>query len=164
MASVSKNRSTFNSHVTNEGLSRNHVLCFVPTKGVLMDDILLKIGKQIGIENIRATSKMSHKIVVFVSQTCFVHMVVQNGLFLGDDETFVPVSSMDTPATKIILSNVPPFISNEVIQQKFGDYGTVVCRIITVPLRTKNDKLKHIESFRRFCFVVLKDGVTQLNI
>ena len=71
---------------------------------------------------------------------------------------------MDNPATTIILSNVPPFLSNEVIQQNLGDYGTVVCRIIMVPWHTRNDQLKHIESFRRFCFVVLKDGVTQLNI
>ena len=66
-----------------------------------MDDILLKIGQQIGVENIGAASKMSHKVVVFVSQRCFVDVVCAiNGLFLGDDETFVPVSSMDTPTKK----------------------------------------------------------------
>jgi len=127
--------------MANGDLSRKHGLCLVPPEGVMMDDILLKIGEQIGVENIRAASKMSHKIVVFVSQTRLVDIVVQNGLFLGDDETFVPVSSMDTPATKIILSNVPPFLSNEPIQQMLGDYGTVVSRIITA-----------------------KDGRTQLNI
>ena len=96
-----KSSNLYNRHVADEGVSRKRGLCFVPLEVVLMDDIiLLKMGEQIGVENIRAASKMSHKVVVFVSQTCLVDMVVQNGLFLGDDETFVPVSSMDTPATK----------------------------------------------------------------
>ena len=77
MASVSENRRTFNRHVADEGVSRKRGLCFVPLEVVLMDDILLKIGPQIGVENIGAASKMSHKVVVFVSQTCFVHVVVQ---------------------------------------------------------------------------------------
>ena len=79
MASTSKNRRTFNRHVADEGVSRKRGLCFVPPspEGVLMDHILLKIGKQTGVENIRVSSKMSHKVVVFVSQTCFVDVVVQ---------------------------------------------------------------------------------------
>ena len=101
MASVSKNRRTFNRHVADEGVSRKRGLCFVPLEVVLMDNILFKIGEQICVENIRAASKMSHKVVVFVSQRCFVDVVCAiNGLFLGDDETFVPVSSMDAPAKK----------------------------------------------------------------
>ena len=40
-------------------------------------NILLKIREQIGVENVRAASKMSHKVVFFVSQTCFVDVVVQ---------------------------------------------------------------------------------------
>jgi len=155
---------TTTSHGCDEGLSRKHGLCFVPPENVVMDDILLAVGEIIGVKNIRAASRMSHKVVVFVSQTHFADIVVQRGLVLGDDQTFVPVSSMDTAATKIMISNCPPFVSNEILLQKLGEHGTVVSRVITVPLRTRNENLKHIASFRRFCFVVLKDGVTQLSV
>ena len=145
MTSVSKNRRTFNRHVADEGVSRKRGLCFVPLEVVLMDDIiLLKMGEQIGVENIRAASKMSHKVVVFVSRTCFVDVVVQLTVYFWEMTKRLFRSRQWTlPLKKKTLSNVPPFLSNEVIQQRFGDYGTVVCRIITFSLRMRNDKLKH---------------------
>ncbi len=95
MANRSSQRSA--NRVTDEGLSRKHGLCLVPPEGVEMDDILLAIGDLIDVSNIRAASRMNHKIVVFVSQIRLADIVVQNGLTLGDD-LFVPVSLMDTPA------------------------------------------------------------------
>ena len=98
-------------------------------------EVKLKInasGELIGCENIRAASRMFHKIVVFVSKVHLAHIVVQNGLVLGDDQ-YVPVSSWDTRASKILLSNVLPTLSEEEILQKLGQ-SVLWCReLLNIP-------------------------------
>ena len=156
---ASKDRRGAAAHNTDEVLTDKHGTCFVPPEGVSLEEALLTIGELIGCENIRAASRMFHKIGVFISNVHLTHVVVQNGLVL-DDGQYVPISSWDTPASKILLSNVLPTLSGEEILQKLGQYGTVVSRIIKSSIRTTDGKLKHIGKFRRVCSVVLKKGVT----
>ena len=69
---------------------------------------------------------MNHEIVVFVSKVHLAHVVVQNGLILGDEQ-YDPVSSWDTPASNILLSNILPTLSEEEILQKLGQ-SVLWCR------------------------------------
>ena len=154
---ANKDRRSAAAHNTDEVLTHKHSMCFVLPEGVSLEEALLTIGELIGCENIQAASQMNHKIVVFVSKVQLAYVVVQNVLVLGDDQ-YVPDSSWDTPASKILLSNVLPTLSEEEI------LGTMVLRIIKSSMRIMDGKLKHIETFRRLCSVVLKEGVTQLNV
>ena len=54
--------------------------------------------------------------------------------------------------------------AEEEILQKLGQYGTVLSRIIKSSIYTMDGKLRHVETFRRVCCVVVRDGVTQLNV
>ena len=116
---ASKDRRGAAAHNTDEVLTDKHDTCFVPPEGVSLEEVLLTIGELIGCENIRAASRMFHKIGVFISNVHLTHVVVQNGLVLGDDR-YVPVSSWDTRASKILLSNVLPTLSEEEILQKLS--------------------------------------------
>ena len=68
----------------------------------------------IGDENVRVASRMNQKFVVFVSDKKFGHDVVSTGLTMKGDH-FITVSPMDTSVIKIIISNVPPFVSNYIM-------------------------------------------------
>ncbi|KAK3554522.1 hypothetical protein QTP70_024428, partial [Hemibagrus guttatus] len=64
---------------------------------------------------------------------------------------------------KVMLSNVPPFISDEAIGKELSRYGRMVSPIKKIPLGCKSPLVKHLVSFRRMVFMVFKAGVGELN-
>ncbi|KAK3517109.1 hypothetical protein QTP86_003978, partial [Hemibagrus guttatus] len=73
----------------------------------------------------------------------------------------VPLCS---PAKKVMLSNVPPFISDEAIGKELSRYERMVSPIKKIPLGCKSPLVKHLVSFRRMVFMVFKEGVGELNV
>ena len=51
-----------------------------PPDGCLTEEIVLAVGDVIGVEHVRATSRMNQKVVVFVADERFVHDAVSAGL------------------------------------------------------------------------------------
>lgn len=68
---------------------------------------------------------------------------------------FVPVTPLVAPATKVTISNVPPFISNDAIIKELIRYGKIASPVRMIPLGCKNSALKHVLSFRRQVFMFL---------
>ncbi|KAK3522640.1 hypothetical protein QTP86_028630, partial [Hemibagrus guttatus] len=62
-----------------------------------------------------------------------------------------------------MLSNVPPFISDEAIGKELSRYGRMVSPIKKIPLGCKSPLVRHWVSFRRMVFMLLKEGVGELN-
>ena len=64
---------------------------------------------------------------------------------------------------------MPPFIKDELIARELARYGKPVSPIRTIPLGCKSALIKHLVSFRRLVFMVLKEGedlvlVPKLNV
>ena len=143
-----KDRRGAATHNTDEVLTDKHGMCFVLPEGVSMEEALLAIGKLIGCENICAASRMNHKIIVFVSKVQLAHVVEQNGLVLGDARN-VSISSWDTPASKILLSNVLPTLRKKFFK---NSVRTVLwCRELLnlpfTPWMESLDMLKRLDEF-----------------
>ncbi|KAL7838791.1 hypothetical protein AOLI_G00271950 [Acnodon oligacanthus] len=68
----------------------------------------------------------------------------------------------NTPAEKVIPSNVPPFISDELITQELSRFGKLVSPI-KIPLGCNSPLVKHLGSFRRLVFMVLRDDEEELT-
>lgn len=69
----------------------------------------------------------------------------------------VSVLPLSTPSKKIMLSNVPPFIKNEALERELSRYGKIMASIKMIPLGCKNPEIKHVMSFRRQTFMLLKE-------
>ena len=75
-----------------------------------MEAIVLAIGNIIGFgEEVRAASRMNKRVIVFVSDEEHIAFIIQQGLSL-DSGHFVMMYPSDTPAQKVVISNVPPFL------------------------------------------------------
>lgn len=85
---------------------RNGCRC-VPEIGVSVEDVLVVLVEMIGFDNI---------LIVFLKTEQLVNQVTENGLWIK--EMFVPVTPLTAPATKVTISNVPPFVSNDAIVKK----------------------------------------------
>ena len=93
---------------------------------------------------------MNKRVVIFVSETELVHEIVSTGLST-DDGHFV----LDSPAVKVMISNAPPFLKNQTLISELSRYGSVVSQITMLPLRSQDDRTKHVMYFRRQAHVVL---------
>ncbi len=61
-------------------------------------------------------------------------------------ETFVTITPLSALATKITISNVPPFISNETVMKELQRFGKFAGQVRMIPLGCKNAALRHVLS------------------
>ncbi|KAK3540143.1 hypothetical protein QTP70_027052, partial [Hemibagrus guttatus] len=93
-------------------------------------------GNVVGHENIVSASRMNSAIVVFLNDVEKVRKLTQNGI-VGNNEMIL-VSPLSSPAKKVMLCNVPPFISDEAIGKELSRYGRMVSPIKKIPLGCKS--------------------------
>ncbi|KAK3539536.1 hypothetical protein QTP70_010072 [Hemibagrus guttatus] len=143
-----------------ERLTRRHGVRIVCAASV--EDCCLAVGNVVGHENIVSASRMNSAIVVFLNDVEKVRKLTQNGIVVNNE--MILVSPLSSPAKKVMLSNVPPFISDEAIGKELSRYGRMVSPIKKIPLGCKSPLVKHLVSFRRMVFMLLKEGVGELNV
>ncbi len=140
---------------------RNGCRC-VPEAGVTVEDLLVAVGQKVGFDNIISGSRMNKAVVVFLKAEALVNKLTVDGLWVK--EAFVPVSPLSAPATKITISNVPPFVSNDVIIKELLRFGKIASPMRMIPLGCKNTALKHVMSFRRQIFMFLSSQDRSLEV
>lgn len=140
---------------------RNGCRC-VPESGVTVEDLLLIIGQKIGFENIVSASRMNKAVVVFLKSELLVNELTVSGIWVK--ETYVPVTPLSAPATKVTVSNIPPFISNEAIVKELVRFGKIASPVKAVPLGCKDAALKHVLSFRRHVYMFLNSPERTLEV
>lgn len=127
-----------------------------------VEDCSLAVGEEIGHENILSASRMNSAVVVFAKTVDLANQLVQNGIVIKG--IFTPVLPLSTPSKKVTLSNVPPFIPNEVLTKLLARYGKVVSPIKMIPIGTKSPLLKHVVSFRRYVYMILQEHLDELDL
>lgn len=78
-----------------------------------VEDCILAIGEVVGLKSILAVSRMSNAVVCFLNTVENANDVVEKGVVICG--LFSPVLPLSTPAKKVILSNIPPFIKDEAL-------------------------------------------------
>ncbi|KAL6491371.1 hypothetical protein MHYP_G00017160 [Metynnis hypsauchen] len=92
---------------------------------------------------------MNSAVVLFLKTVDLADGPVQSGVVI--DGQLTPVLPLRTPSKKVILSNAPP-------ARELSRHGKLVSPIRKIPLGCKKPLIKHLVSFRRAVFMVLKDG------
>jgi len=109
-----------------------------------------------------SASRMNSAFVLFFSTIEKANELVQKGVVIKGSLT--PVFPLSTPAKKIMISNIPPFVKDEMIVQELSRHGKIVSPIKKIPLGCKSPLVKHLVSFRRQVFMILKDGEDELDL
>lgn len=105
---------------------------------------------------------MNGAVVIFLDDIDKANQLIENGVVIQG--TFISVLSLVNPAKKIIISNVPPFLKNEVLAKELQRHGQLVTPIKLIPMSCKSPHLKHVMSFRRQVLMVLKNNDEELNL
>ncbi len=78
--------------------------------------VILAVGDVVGHECILAASRMNNAFVLFLNSV--EESKRSCGERSGDWRLFTLVLPLSTPAKKVTLSNVPPFITDEMFKQR----------------------------------------------
>lgn len=125
----------------------------------MVDVVLLAMRDIVGHRKIISASRMSKAVMVFLKEENLVNRLVENGIIASD--TLVLLTPLHAPATKVTISNMPPFISKEEITKEFGNFASY---IKVAPLCCQNTALKPVLSFRRQVFMFLNAPSKSLEI
>ncbi|KAE8296878.1 hypothetical protein D5F01_LYC05649 [Larimichthys crocea] len=145
-----------------EKLTMRHAVKVSSQTGVSVEEVGLAVGQVVGYHSVKSASRMNSAVVIFLDEVNKVEQVVETGIVLRD--TFTPVYLLVNPATKIMISNAPPFIKNDDLCKSLCRYGQVVSPIKMVLLGCKSPKLKHVVCHRRQVFMILKDSESPINL
>lgn len=137
-----------------DSLTRRHGVKIVAAGSA--EECSLAVGNVIGHACVLAASKMNNAIVLFLSTVEKANEVVEKGIELRG--SFTSVLPLSTPAKKVTLSNVPPFIKDEVLARELSRFGKLVSPVKKIAIGSKSELLKHVVSFRRFTYMVLNNG------
>lgn len=143
-----------------ESLTRRHGVK-VNTK-VSVEDCCKAAGKAVGLSSLVSASRMNSGVVIFLNTVEKANELVQSGVVI--DDMFVQITPLSTPAKKIILANIPPFIKDENIVQELSRFGKVVSPIRKIPMGIKSQEYKHMISHRRLVYMILKDNADELEL
>ncbi|KAL2096623.1 hypothetical protein ACEWY4_008771 [Coilia grayii] len=134
-------------------LTRRHAVKI--TSPVSIEACSLAIGELIGHPNILSASRMNNAIVLFLRTIELANDLVESGVVI--DGGFTEVLPLSTPTKKVTLSNVPPFIDDLTLSEMLSRYGKIVSPIRMIPIASKSPLLKHVVSFRRSVYMILKE-------
>lgn len=143
-------------------LTRRHAIKLSPPDGCSVEECSLAVGEVVGYESIKSASRMNSAVVIFLDNVDKVNQLLESGLVIQG--TYIPVLSLVTPAKKVILSNVPPFLKNDLLEKELGRHGKLVSPIKMIPISCKSPHLKHVVSFRRQVQMILKKSDEELNL
>ncbi len=106
-------------------LTRRHAVKVALAASI--EEICLAIGEVVGHGCILSASGMNSATVIFLSLVEKVNEVVEKGIVI--DGEFVSVLPLSMPSKRVTLSNVPPFLSDEIIVEALSRYGKLVSPI-----------------------------------
>ena len=99
--------------------------------------------------------RLNSAVVLFLEKVEQVNRLVETGITVNG--MFELVTPLTLPATKITLSNVPPFISDDFLIKELSRHGKVVSPIRKVLSGCKSPLLRHVVSHRRQLFMILNN-------
>ncbi len=136
-----------------ETLTRRHAFKLCPSIDCSVEDCALAVGAIVGYDSIKSAARMNNGVVIFVDSFA---TIVEQGVVIK--ETFVQAIPLVNPAKKIVLSQVPPFISNEMLERELVRYGQLMSPIRSFSLGCKSPKLRHVVSIIEIMFFAWGDS------
>ena len=157
-ASTSKSRT--HSHVDPFiNITRHHGVAFSVEDNVPIATYVDAITDTIDSQSVISASRISNgRAAVYMKTRQDVEDATMFGFRLKD--SFVNVTPLVQPTTRLVLSNVYPELPNELLAKNLSSFCKVISTIRPIPLGIKNKKLSHVMSFRRQVHVLIDVGVT----
>ena len=125
-------------------LTRRHAIKI--TAKASFEECSLAVGEIVGHDKILSTARMNRAVVLFLETVELANDVIEKGVVI--DGVFTPVLSLSSPSKKVNISNIPPFIKDEILIESLSRHGKLVSPIRKIAISSSNPLLKHVVLIR----------------
>ncbi|KAM3835935.1 ceramide synthase 2-like [Diretmus argenteus] len=143
-------------------LTRKHGIKICSSFPCSVEDIGLAVGERVGHSSVKSVARMNSAVVIFLDRVEAANRVVEMGITVNG--SFVQVLPLAQPSTRVVLSNVPPFITDEFLSRELSRHGKIVSPIKKILSGCKPPLLKHVVSHRRQLYMILSNRDEELNL
>ncbi len=143
-------------------LSLKHAIKIDVPARVPVESVTVPISFQVGPEVIHSVSKANGYVKLYLTDLKAIDFICATGFDLNGERIFP--EPLVKPATKLVLSNVEPFIPDSVLLHELSRFGKpIVDSMKTINASIKHESLRHVLSHRRQVFVVLKPEYSDID-
>lgn len=141
---------------------RKNAVIIDNTQEISQDQCLRAVADVVGGRNIHYCSRLSGgRVCIYLTdQDCVTSLVSQGGVTVGP--IFLPCRRYVSDATKFIVSNCPPELSDEDLKSLLEPYGKIVSAPSRLRVTTSHDDLKHVKTWRRSIYMVIPDSAPEV--
>lgn len=152
---ASKVNTTFASKPKQETPKKEQAIIMNAYNDFELIDYLKAIGNLVGPKNIHFASKISNnRICIFLANKNLVDQIVHDHPKITINDQQIQLRRLITPAIRITLSNVYPFIPEEVLENALKAKGLkLVSPINYLRAGEKHEDYAHTLSFRRQVYI-----------
>ncbi|CAH1101793.1 unnamed protein product [Psylliodes chrysocephalus] len=146
---------TYSSVVTQQFPSKEQSIIFNSIKNAFLQDYLIPLGSLIQPKNILFSSRMSNqRICMYLANKSVVNIFMTNYGQIKINGQTVTARRLITPAERLVLSNVCPTISHDLILQELQNIGlSFLSAMVFLKINSTSPEFSHILSFRRQIYV-----------
>ena len=153
-------RNSFHANdAPSTGVTRKNGIFFKAQQNVSIEDYLDSFHACLPDIHVPYASRISSsRVALYLATRENVADAITNGF--THDETFLDLTPLVQPSTRLTMSNVYPEIPNSVLLHYISSFCKVVSPIRLIPLGLKKKALSHIMSFRRHVQILVKPNLS----
>lgn len=151
-------RMSFSSAVKSSAFpKKDQAVIFPVIEGLQVRDYVFATGELVDPKDMLFVSRMSNnRVCLYFSSKEIVNDFIEKHGGVEINGVFVPARKLILPAQRIIISNVQPFMSHEIIEQELKGKGLkLVSPVSFIGAGIGVDRYRHMCSFRRQVFVAV---------
>lgn len=135
--------------------SRKNAVIVENTHETPQDHCLRAVANIIGGRNIHYCTRLSGgRICLYLTNQDIVNKLVTEGGIVVND-VYLPIRKYVTEATKFVISNCPPEMTDQSLKKILEPYGRVVSSPTRLKVSTAHEDLKHIRTWRRVVYLMI---------
>ncbi|GAA6082514.1 uncharacterized protein LOC108179569 [Tachysurus ichikawai] len=121
---------------------------FMPEDGVMVEDVVFKVGEKFGFEQIASASRMNKAVVVFLNHQSLDNQLVASGIVMND---------------MLVSHCIAPSVRGSIFYAEWSSRAKLNC-FNMISLGRKHPELKHVVSFNRRVSMILNLSENMLKI
>ncbi|KAK3915908.1 hypothetical protein KUF71_025205, partial [Frankliniella fusca] len=138
--------------------SRKMAIVIENTKEFSQDELLRAVADLVGGKNIQYCSRLSggRFCLYLTNESAVTTLCHLGGVHVSN--TFLSCRRYFTEATKFVISNCPPEMTDGALQKLLEPYGKIVSTPTRLGITTSHEDLKHIKTWKRSLYLQISNN------
>lgn len=156
VSNVKNSTTTFSNIVkTSAYPKKEQAVIFPAFDSLQVKDYVIAAAEVVNPDDIRFVSRMSNnRICLYFSTKDVADKFIDEHAGVNINNVFIPARKLMMPAKRIIISNIPPFIPDHIVEDRLHSLNIrILSPISYIGAGIGIEKLKHVLSFRRQVFI-----------